>query len=81
MVGEGDPQGQQGVFGNDRARMLDPNNRLSVLARRIPWEAISADLPGYYKNDGRPSLPIRLMAGLTILKHTFDLSDEDAVKN
>lgn len=81
MVGEGDPQGQQGVFGNDLATMLDPNNRLYLLAKRIPWDAISAELVQYYKKDGRPSLPIRLMVGLTILKHTFDLSDEDAVKN
>jgi transposase, IS5 family len=81
MVGNGDPVGQQGVFGNDLATMLDPNNRLYQMAQRLPWDVIAADLAAVYKAGGRPSLPIRLMAGLTILKHTFDLSDEDTVRN
>lgn len=80
MVGEGDPAGQQGVFGNDLATMLDPNDRLYRLAQNIPWASIEQDLARFYKSGGRPSLPIRLMAALTILKHTFDLSDEALVE-
>ena len=30
-------------------------------------------------NAGRPKLPIRLMAGLLYLKHSFNLSDEELV--
>ncbi|WP_247822327.1 transposase [Bradyrhizobium sp. 187] len=30
----------------------------------------------YTDDPGRPPLPTRLMAGLAILKHTYDLSDE-----
>jgi Transposase domain (DUF772) len=30
----------------------------------------------YTDNPGHPPLPTRLMAGLAILKHTYDLSDE-----
>jgi transposase, IS5 family len=30
----------------------------------------------YTDGAGRPPLPTRLMAGLAILKHTYDLSDE-----
>jgi hypothetical protein len=30
----------------------------------------------YEDKPGRPPLPTRLMAGLAILKHTYDLSDE-----
>ena len=79
MVGAGDPAGQQGVFGNDLGTMLDPNDRLYILAKRVPWAGIEKDLARFYKSGGRPSLPIRLLAGLTILKHTFDVSDEDLV--
>lgn len=79
MVGAGDPAGQQGVFGNDLSTMLDPNDRLYILAKRVPWADIEKDLARFYKSGGRPSLPIRLLAGLTILKHTFDVSDEDLV--
>ena len=77
MLGSGDPKGQQGVFGNDLATMLDPNHRLYRLATIIPWNAIEQDLRPLYAQKGRPSLPVRLMAGLTILKHTLDFSDED----
>jgi len=80
MVGEGDPPGQQGVFGNDLATMLDPNDRLYRLAQKIPWAAIESDLARFYKSGGRPSLPIRVMVALTILKHTFNLSDESLVE-
>ena len=80
MLGSGDPKGQQGVFGNDLATMLDPNHRLYRLATIIPWNAIEQDLRPLYAQKGRPSLPVRLMAGLTILKHTLDFSDEDVVE-
>jgi IS5 family transposase len=80
MVGESEPTGQQGVFGNDLATMLDPNDRLYLLSQKIPWPALEQELSKSYAEIGRPSLPPRLMAGLTILKHTFDLSDEELVE-
>ena len=33
----------------------------------------------YSDGPGQPPLPTRLMAGLAILKHTFNLSDEELV--
>ena len=33
----------------------------------------------YVPDLGRPGIPIRLMAGLHLLKHTYGLSDEDVV--
>jgi IS5 family transposase len=80
MIGSGDPQGQQGVFGNPLDVMLDPNHRLYRLAQKIPWQEIETDLSSFYAQVGRPSLPLRLMAGLTILKHTFNVSDEELVE-
>ena len=80
MVGSGDTQGQLGVFGNDLGLMLDPNHRLNRLAGKIPWAQIEADLRPRYATIGRPSLPIRLLVGLTILKHTFNVSDEELVE-
>ena len=80
MVGEGDPKGQQGVFGNELGFMLDPNHPIYRLTQKISWADIERDLAGYYKSGGRPALPIRLMAGLMVLKHTFDVSDEELVE-
>ena len=47
------------------------------LARTIDWRFLEEEFGAVYTDDpGRPPLPTRLMAGLAILKHTYDLSDE-----
>ena len=47
------------------------------LARTIDWRFLEEKFGAVYTDKpGKPPLPTRLMAGLAILKHTFDLSDE-----
>jgi len=47
------------------------------LARSVDWRFLEAKFGAVYTDgSGRPPLPTRLMAGLAILKHTFNLSDE-----
>jgi IS5 family transposase len=47
------------------------------LARTIDWSFLEQRFGAVYEDKlGRPPLPTRLMAGLAILKHTYDLSDE-----
>jgi IS5 family transposase len=54
------------------------NHELVNLAKTISWTAIEAKCgEAYADGPGMPPLPMRLMAGLAILKHTFDLSDEE----
>ncbi len=56
---------------------LDMNHELVRLAAAIDWDAIAMEFrPMYCPNNGRPAVPTRLMAGLQLLKHTFNLSDE-----
>ena len=63
-----------------RARLdqiIDLNHELAKLARAIDWRFLEEKFGAVYTDPpGRPPLPTRLMAGLAILKHTFDLSDE-----
>ncbi len=59
---------------------LDTTDPLIHLAQAINWSAIEEKLSPYYtQNNGRPALPIRLMAGLLILKQSENLSDENLV--
>jgi IS5 family transposase len=53
------------------------NHALVKLARTIDWGILEAKFGAVY-NDGadQPPLPTRLMAGLAILKHTYNVSDE-----
>jgi IS5 family transposase len=47
------------------------------LARAIDWRFLEEKLGAVYTDEpGRPPLPTRLMAGLSILKHSYNLSDE-----
>ena len=52
-------------------------HELARLAQAIDWPVLEERFGAVYSDGpGMPPLPTRLMAGLTILKHTFDLSDE-----
>ena len=60
--------------------VLDSEQELFKLSRIIDWKALEAEFGSLYCPDnGRPGVPIRLMAGLHFLKHTFGLSDEQVV--
>ena len=60
--------------------VLDPGQELFRLAQILDWAALEAEFGSLYCPDnGRPGVPIRLMAGLHLLKHTFGLSDEQVV--
>ena len=59
--------------------MLDPDHELVKLAQVIEWEALAAEFGPLYAETGRPGIPIRTMAGLVLLQHTFKFSDEEVV--
>lgn len=72
---------EQPVIGWDLSLALDPNHELFRLAEKIPWDDLTREFGRLYVPDlGRPGIPIRLMAGLHLLKHTYGLSDEQVVK-
>ena len=51
------------------------------LAERFPWEMFEDHFGEQYCPDnGRPGLPIRMMVGLLLPKHTRGLSDEEVVE-
>src|SRR5271157_2496179 len=57
--------------------IIDMDHALVKLARTIDWSFLEQRFGAVYEDKpGRPPLPTRLMAGLAILKHSYDLSDE-----
>jgi IS5 family transposase len=76
------PRGRRDSGGVDlfRARLdqiIDLNHGLAKLARALDWRFLEEKFGAVYTDrPGRPPLPTQLMAGLAILKHTFNLSDE-----
>lgn len=75
------PQAHQtSFFGEDLINQLDPQDPLVLLAHAIPWSDLEAVLGvGYAIKQGRPSLPIRRLVGLLMLKQLENLSDERVV--
>ena len=57
---------------------LNPKHPLLQLAERIPWDEFEQEFSPLYSSfgAGKPGKPIRLMVGLSILKHLEDVSDE-----
>jgi len=60
---------------------LDLDHELVRLAGVIPWDHLAEEFgPLYCSDNGRPGVPIRLMAGLHYLKHLKGISDEQTVR-
>src|SRR5689334_24955709 len=69
--------GQTDLFRARLDQIVDPDHPLVKLSGAIDWTFLETRCGEVYDHDpGRPPLPTRLMAGLAILKHMHDLSDE-----
>src|SRR5437016_2524055 len=69
--------GQTDLLRSRLDAIIDMGHPLVKLARTIDWSFLEQGFGAVYEDKpGRPPLPTRLMAGLAILKHTYDLSDE-----
>ncbi len=54
---------------------IDMNHELVLLSRQIDWEEVESEFSEYYCADnGRPSVPIRTMVGMLLLKSIYNLS-------
>jgi IS5 family transposase len=69
--------GQTDLLRSRLDAIIDMGHPLVKLSRTIDWSFLEQQFGAVYEDKpGRPPLPTRLMAGLAILKHTYDLSDE-----
>lgn len=70
--------GEQDLFRARLDQIINMSHELVKLAKAISWRFIEERCGAVYSDGpGMPPLPTRQMAGLAILKHTFDLSDEE----
>src|SRR5258707_14945403 len=69
--------GQADLLRSRLDAIVDMGHALVKLARTIDWSFLEQRFGTVYEDKpGRPPLPTRLMAGLAILKHSYDLSLE-----
>lgn len=79
MVGKHDKTPQLSIFDTPLERFINLEHELCILSSQIDWDSIERDFSVYYSAIGRPSVPIRRMVGLLLLKHIYNLSDEAIV--
>jgi IS5 family transposase len=69
--------GEHDLFRSRLDQIIDLDHALVKLAKAIDWRFLEEKFGEVYTDKlGHPPLPTRLMAGLSILKHSYDLSDE-----
>jgi hypothetical protein len=70
--------GRNDLFKARLDQIIDLGHELVLLALAIDWGFLEASFGAAYSCEpGQPPLPVRRMAGLAILKHTFNLPDEE----
>ena len=70
--------GQGDFFRARLDQIVDMAHPLAKLGATIDWRFLERQFGAVYSDKpGHPPLPTRLMAGLSILKHTHNLSDEE----
>ena len=71
------PSGMEDLFRSRLENIIDLRHELVRLAAAIDWEFFDEAYDAFYSEEGRPGIATRMMVGLHILKHMFDLSDEE----
>ncbi len=71
---------QTNLFRPLLSSFINLSDPLIVLGSKIEWQSIEDSVSGLYARNGAPSKPVRLMAGLLMLKQMFNKSDEVIVQ-
>lgn len=81
MIGKSPNQDQKHLFLPNLTEFINPRHELCRLAGKIDWDFFETEFAPLYSTVGCPAKPVRLMAGLLILKNIHQLSDESVVEN
>lgn len=80
MLGKYLPQDQNDLFRMRLDQMVNMNHELIVLSKEVAWDWIENELKNLYSEEGRPSIPIRTIVGMLLLKQLYNQSDETVLE-
>jgi transposase, IS5 family len=72
-------QPQLEMFKTVLLSFIHPEHDLCLLAKEIDWDNLEKEFAPLYGKVGRPSIPIRTIVGLLLLKQMYNLGDETVV--
>lgn len=64
------------LFRTRLENIINLRHEVVTLADNISWDFLEGQVAQFYAAEGRPGLPTRLIVGLHLLKHMYNLSDE-----
>lgn len=73
-------QPQLEIFKTVLTSFIHPEHELCLLAKKIDWKGLEDEFAPLYGKVGRPSVPIRTIVGLLLLKQMYNLGDETVVE-
>ena len=79
MLGKTEKNPQLVLSETPLIHFINPDHELCHLASKISWEKIEQDFAVFYSVKGAPSIPIRIMIGLTLLKQVYHFGDKGAL--
>lgn len=80
MLGKIKPDFQQNLFQTRLTDLINLGHPLVKLAHELDWNKMELEFQKLYSDQGRPSIPLRKIAGLLLLKEMFKESDESVVE-
>lgn len=76
MLGKQKRKSQIDLFRSRLDQMISIHHPLVQLSKELDWDWIENELKGHYSEEGRPSVAIRTMVGMLLLKQLYNQSDE-----
>src|SRR5674536_69257 len=70
-------QPQLEIFKTVLVSFIHPEHELCLLAKQIDWDNLEKEFAPLYGKVGRPSVPIRTIVGLLLLKQMYNLGEEN----
>ncbi len=80
MLGKIKPDFQQNLFKTRLTELINMEHPLVKLAQEISWDKMEAEFETLISEQERPSVAIRKIAGMLLLKEMFKESDESVVE-
>jgi transposase, IS5 family len=73
-------QPQLEMFKTVLTSFIHPEHELCLLAKKIDWDGLEKEFAPLYGTVGKPSVPIRRIVGLLLLKQMYNMGDETVVQ-
>ena len=79
MLGKTDKNPQLNIGEIPLLHYIDQRHELCRLAGKIDWGSVEREFSAFYSVKGAPSIPVRTIVGLSLLKRMYRCSDRSAL--